>query len=81
MWKSTVAGEFIDNLRVNNMLKSREAVIHIIHGEKWTASLSTFCPQDNSFRFHKVIHALIVHKGVEEFRPSGCGPSVHSICH
>ena len=80
MWKSGIAAGFIDILAVNKMLKRGDLVIHTIHGEMWNTALSTFPPQDKTFYFHKVIHALIVHKGVEQFRPSGYDPSVHSEC-
>ena len=61
MWKSGIAAGFIDILAVNKMLKRGDLVIHTIHGEMWNTALSTFPPQDKTFYFHKVIHALIVH--------------------
>ncbi len=61
MWKSPVALQFIYKRPVNNVLKTRGAFIHIIHGLNHSSYLSTFCQQDFNRHFHKVIHALIVY--------------------
>jgi len=77
MWKRRMAAEIIDKQPVNNVLKIRGGVIHIIHGFLHRSYLSTNCQQDFNRHFHKLIHALIVHnEGVDFyiFRPSGCGP-------
>ena len=52
--------EIIDKQPVNNVLKIRGGVIHIIHGFLHRSYLSTNCQQDFNVHFHKLIHALIV---------------------
>lgn len=80
MWKRLLMADLIDSQPVNNVLKIRGGVIHIIHGFLHRSYLSTNCQQDFNVHFHKLIHALIVYnEGVDLniFKPFECGQSVH----